>query len=36
MKIKVNGETQTVAGTSLTVGGLLTLNRVEHPETVSV
>jgi thiamine biosynthesis protein ThiS len=36
MKIKVNGETQTVDGTSLTVGDLLTLNSVEHPETVSV
>jgi sulfur carrier protein len=36
MKIKVNGEFQTVDRTSLTVAGLLTLNNVEHPETVSV
>ena len=36
MTIKVNGETQTVDRTSLTVGDLLTLNNVEHPETVSV
>jgi sulfur carrier protein len=36
MKIKVNGESQAVDRTSLTVGDLLTLNNVEHPETVSV
>lgn len=36
MKIKVNGELQNVDSTSLTVAGLLTLNKVEHPETVSV
>jgi len=36
MKIKINGEFQTIDRTSLTVAGLLTLNNVEHPETVSV
>ena len=36
MKIKVNGESQTVDRTSLTVGDLLSLSNVERPETVSV
>ncbi len=36
MKIKVNGESQTIDNTALTVAELLTLNKVEQPETVSV
>ena len=36
MKIKVNGESQAIDNTALTVADLLTLNKVEQPETVSV
>lgn len=36
MNIKVNGESQTINKTSLTVAELLSLSNVEHPETVSV
>jgi sulfur carrier protein len=36
MNIKVNGESQAVGKASLTVAELLTLNKVEQPETVSV
>lgn len=36
MNLKVNGESQAVDRTSLTVADLLALNNVEHPETVSV
>jgi sulfur carrier protein len=36
MNIKVNGESQVVAKSPLTVSELLVLNNVEHPETVSV
>lgn len=36
MKLKVNGESQTIDKTSLTLAELLTLSKVEHPETVSV
>jgi sulfur carrier protein len=36
MNIKVNGESQAVDKTSLTVSELLTLNKVEYADTVSV
>ncbi len=36
MKIIVNGEPQTAEHARLTVADLLILNKVEHPETVSV
>jgi sulfur carrier protein len=36
MNIKVNGESQAIDRSSITVAELLTLNNVEHPETVSV
>jgi sulfur carrier protein len=36
MTIKVNGENESVNKTQLTVADLLTLSKVEYPETVSV
>lgn len=36
MIITVNGENQTVEGARITVSDLLTLNKVEMPEMVSV
>ncbi len=36
MKLKVNGDSYTIDKASLTVGELLSLNNVEHPEMVSV
>lgn len=36
MDIVVNGETQKVADSSLSIAGLLDLNHVESPEMVSV
>lgn len=36
MKIKVNGKTETISGTALTIAGLLKTAKVENPEMVSV
>ena len=36
MKIKINGKTETVGETVLTIAGLLKIAKVENPEMVSV